>query len=341
MPNTNPTSDKPEVLDYIYKRASEVGICRILPTAAVSLNLQGKEHADYALLAQHGAIAFTDDGKGVQDSAFFTEALKRIAKTGKPFLDHSEDESLSLGGAIHFGEVAQKFGVKGIDPRSESEHVRRGCEVSAITNCHFHVLHISTKESIEYVREAKKRGLKVTAEVSPHHLLLCDEDISTKADGSLDANFKMNPPLRSKVDMLAARAALLDGTIDMIATDHAPHTEEEKAQGIEQAPFGIIGLETAFPLVYTHFVKTGELTLKRLTELMIDGPCRLFDLGRKGLNVDDPADLVIIDTKLEKTILKENIFSKSKNTPFLGRVLQGFPTHTIFQGKVVYKDKDC
>ena len=169
-------------------------------------------------------------------------------------MDHSEDESLSAKGAIHLGAVSSKYGVKGIDSNSEAVHVERGCRFSEETGGHYHVLHVSTKRSIEAIRAAKKKGLRVTVEVSPHHLLLCDEDIPEREDGTLNANWKMNPPLRSKEDRLACQEALMDGVIDAIATDHAPHAPDEKAREIHEAPFGIIGLETAFPLIYTHFV---------------------------------------------------------------------------------------
>ena len=200
MPNTSPTADNPETVAYMWKKSQEVGICRVYPTGAVTFGLKGDDIPDYSALKEAGAIALTDDGKGVQKEEVFKEAMKRAAKLDLAVLDHSEDESLSLGGAIHKGEVASNFNIKGIDPNSESVHVERGCRLSAETGCHYHVLHISTKKSIECVREAKKKGIRVTAEVSPHHLLLCDEDIPLRSENDLHPNWKMNPPLRSKED---------------------------------------------------------------------------------------------------------------------------------------------
>jgi dihydroorotase len=338
MPNTNPTTDNPAVVKQIINKANEIGLTRILPTASVTKGLAGKELTDYQALKDSGIIALTDDGKGIQDDETMRQAMTQAAKVGLPILDHSEDESLSAKGAIHKGEISEKFGVRGIDSRSESVHVERGCRFSLETGCHFHVLHISTQESIEHVREAKKKGAHVTCEVSPHHLLLCDEDIPERSENDLDPNFKMNPPLRSRLDREACQAALLDGTIDFVATDHAPHSEEEKSQHIHEAPFGIVGLETAFPLMYTHFVKTGKLTLERLVELMSRNAGKIFNIPVGNMNEGAVADLVLMDLNKEIELDKNLFLSKGKNTPFHGWKCAGIPVMTIYEGKIVYQD---
>ena len=309
---------------------------RYNPTGSLSFGLAGEALTDFASLKEAGAVAITDDGKGVQQGALFEQALTNAKAVDLPVLDHSEDESLSAGGAIHKGEVSEKHGVKGIDSRSESAHVERGCEMSERTGAHYHVLHISTKASIEAVKAAKQKGIRVTAEVSPHHLLLCDEDIPVKEDGTLNANWKMNPPLRSKADKLACQEALLDGTIDAIATDHAPHSPDEKAQHIESAPFGIIGLETAFPLIYTNFVKADKLGLNACIDLMSQKAGALFGIECGRVIEGATADLCLFDLEREFTVTEEFFASKSKNSPFISEKLFGETKMTMTEGKVVY-----
>ena len=337
MPNTSPTADNPDVVEFMAARSREVGVCKVYPTGALSYGLAGQSLTDFHALKLAGAVAITDDGKGVQQGELFEQALAKAKVAGLPVLDHSEDESLSAGGAIHKGHVSERYSVKGIDARSESVHVERGCSMSEKTGAHYHVLHISTKASIDAVRNAKKKGINVTAEVSPHHLLLCDEDIPVKSDGTLDANWKMNPPLRSKEDKLACQAALIDGTIDAIATDHAPHSPEEKAQPIEIAPFGIIGLETAFPLIFTHFVKTGHISLNACVDLMSKNAGALFGIRCGRIEIGEPADLCLLDLDTPFTVSEHFFASKSKNSPFIGETLLGKTLMTINDGKVVYQ----
>ncbi|MEM0910400.1 MAG: dihydroorotase [Pseudomonadota bacterium] len=338
MPNTSPTADNPDVVAYMAKRSKEVGICKVYPTGALSVSLAGEIMTDFAALKEAGAIAITDDGKGVQDPSMFKKALALAFENNLPVLDHSEDESLSNFGAIHEGEISQRFGIKGIHPDSESVHVERGCLFSEETGGHYHVLHVSTKKSIDAVRAAKAKGVNVTVEVSPHHLLLCDEDINVKSDNTLDANWKMNPPLRSKEDRAACQAALLDGTIDAIATDHAPHAPNEKAQHIENAPFGIIGLETAFPLIYTHFVKTEKLSLSKCIDLMSKQAGALFNLKCGRIEVGSDADLCLFDLENAFVVDEDFFASKSKNSPFIGERLFGKTRLTMMNGDVVYED---
>ena len=340
MPNTLPTADNYETVKYIWDKQLEVGVCRVFPTGAVTKSLKGKELTDFHDLKKAHAVALTDDGKGIQCAEIFYKAMENAAKVNLPLLDHSEDESLSKGGAIHLGAISEKYNIKGIDSNSESVHVKRGCEVSLKTGAHFHVLHVSTKASIDFIKEAKKKNARVTVEVSPHHLLLCDEDIPLKENQQLDANFKMNPPLRSKEDRQACVEALLDGTIDAIATDHAPHSPKEKAQSIDKAPFGIIGLETAFPLIYTEFVKTNKMSLQKIFNLMSDNPRTIFNLEAGHLEKGQMADLVLIDLDAKFSVDDNFFASKSKNSPFINRSLFGSTKLTITNGKIVYNSLD-
>lgn len=340
MPNTGPVADNEKVISFMVNKSKEVGLCDVHPTGAVTIGLAGKELPDFKKMKEAGAIAFTDDGKGVQSDDLFYQAMLEAKRLDMPILDHSEDESLSLKGAIHKGEVSKKYGVAGIDSRSESVHVKRGCEMSEKTGCHYHVLHISTRESIHYVKEAKAKGIRVTAEVSPHHLFLCDDDIPEREDGSLNPNWKMNPPLRSNDDRSACVEALIDGTIDAIATDHAPHAPYEKEVPIEKAPFGIIGLETAFPLVYTNLVKTNKLALSKCIDLMSKNAGALFKLDIGRIQEGKRADLAIFDLDTPFEVTKEFFASKSKNSPFIENKLYGKTMFTFFKGKIVYKEEN-
>jgi len=233
---------------------------------------------------------------------------------------------------VHDGEFARRHGLNVIPSVSESVHIARDVLLAEAAGCHYHVCHISTKESVRVVRDAKRAGIRVTAEVTPHHLLLCDEDIP-----GLDANYKMNPPLRSKEDRAALIEGLLDGTIDFIATDHAPHTEAEKQKGIHAAPFGIVGLETAFPLLYTHLVETNILTLKQLIDLLTVKPAECFGLPFGKLAVGTRADITVIDLEAEETIDPQTFASKGKNTPFAGWTCKGWPVMTFVDGKLVWQ----
>lgn len=260
--------------------------------------------------------------------------MQRAKAVNKPIVAHCEDDSLLFGGYLHDGEYAKANGHRGILSVSESAQIARDIMLAQATGVHYHICHISTKESVELVRFAKAQGINVTAEVSPHHLILCDTDIVND-----DPNFKMNPPLRADADRIACVQGLLDGTIDVIATDHAPHHEDEKAWGIETAPFGIVGLETAFPLMYTTFVKTGKMTLKQLIDCMSTKPATIFNLPYGKLEVGAVADITIIDLDKEMEIDSTQFLSKGKNTPFNGYRVAGWPVMTLVDGKVVYKDE--
>lgn len=332
MPNTRPVPDSVETLEDIKKRIEETSVIRVLPYAAITERQLGKQITDFQQLKDAGAFAFTDDGVGVQDAGVMLEAMKRASALDAAIVAHCEENTLINKGSVHEGVFSKKHGINGIPSVCESVHIARDVLLAEAANVHYHVCHISTKESVRVVRDAKKAGIRVTAEVTPHHLLLCDEDIP-----GLDANFKMNPPLRGKADRDALIEGLLDGTIDFIATDHAPHTEAEKAVGIEKAPFGIVGLETAFPLLYTYLVKKGVLTLKQLVDFLTIKPAETFKLPYGKLEEGSIADIAIIDLENEEKIDPSKFLSKGKNTPFTDWVCSGWPTMTIFEGNIVWK----
>lgn len=332
MPNTRPVPDTKEQMEWLQNRIKETAYVRVLPYASITIRQLGQELTDFTALKEAGAFAFTDDGVGVQDASMMLEAMKQAASIDKAIVAHCEENTLINKGSVHEGVFSKKMGINGIPSICESVHIARDVLLAEAANCHYHVCHISTKESVRVVRDAKRAGIKVTAEVTPHHLLLCDEDIP-----GLDANFKMNPPLRGADDRAALIEGLLDGTIDFIATDHAPHTAEEKALGMEKAPFGIVGLETAFPLLYTYFVKKGTFTLKQLIDWLTIKPAEIFNLPYGKLKEGAIADITIIDLHEEKEINPKQFYSKGKNTPFAGWKASGFATHTIVDGKLVWK----
>jgi len=333
MPNTKPVIDQPETVRYVYDKAQREGAVRVLTYACITKGEQGKELTDFAALKEAGAIGYTDDGVGVQSAQMMKDAMRLAASLGQPIIAHCEDDTLVVGAAVTEGEFARRHGLKGIPNESEAIHVGRDILLAEATGVHYHVCHISTEQSIRLVRFGKELGIKVTTEVCPHHLLLCDEDIPD----TLDANWKMNPPLRSKRDVEACIRGLEDGTIDIIVTDHAPHSAEEKARGMEKAPFGITGLETAFPLLYTKFVASGRWTLGFLLEKMALKPAEVFGLPYGRLEEGAVADLTLIDLDTEREVRAEDFLSKGKNTPFIGWKLKGWPLMTIVDGRVAWK----
>ena len=334
MANTIPVPDSIEHVSYIEALLEKNAQVRVFPYAAITIGERGEEIVDVEALSKRGILGFSDDGRGIQEAGVMYQAMKRAKAVNKPIVAHCEDDSLLFGGYLHEGEYAKANGHRGILSVSESAQIARDIMLAQATGVHYHICHISTKESVELVRFAKAQGIHVTAEVSPHHLILCDMDIVDD-----DTNFKMNPPLRSNDDRMACVEGLLDGTIDVIATDHAPHHEDEKAWGIETAPFGIVGLETAFPLMYTTFVKTGQMTLKQLIDCMSTKAATIFDLPYGKLEIGAAADLTIIDLDKEMEIDSSKFLSKGKNTPFNGYRVAGWPVMTLVGGKIVYKDE--
>lgn len=335
MPNTRPVTDRVEVVKYIKDKAAKEGVVRVLPIGSITLRELGEELTDMAAMKGAGIIGVSDDGVGVQSSRVMKEGMRRAAEAGLPLIAHCEDDSLAKGGSVHEGVFSAKYALKGIPNEAEAIQVARDIILAEATGVHYHVCHISAEQSVRHVRYAKQKGLRVTSEVCPHHLLLTDEDIP-----GLDSNYKMNPPLRSKTDRKALIEGLRDGTIDIIVTDHAPHTEEEKKRGIALAPFGIVGLETAFPLLYTHLVLTGEFTLETIIEKMTRKPAELFGLPWGRLEEGAEADLTIIDLETEREVNPQEFASKGKNTPFTGWKLKGWPVMTMVAGSVVWKREE-
>lgn len=335
MPNTRPVIDKAETVRFVLDKADTEGIVRVLPYGCITKNELGRELTDFATLKEAGAIGFTDDGVGVQSAQMMKDAMALAASMNMPIIAHCEDNTLVEGGAVTEGEFARKNGMKGIPNESEAIHVGRDILLAEATGVHYHVCHVSAEQSVRLIRHGKQFGIKVTSEVCPHHLILSDEDIP-----GMDANWKMNPPLRTPKDVEAVIAGLEDGTIDIIVTDHAPHSEEEKARGMQMAPFGIVGFETAFPLLYTKFVRTGRWTLEFLLEKMTSKPAELFGLPWGVLEVGREADLTLVDLETEKAVDPEKFLSKGRNTPFVGWKLYGWPALTMVAGKTVWSESE-
>ncbi|MEB7856679.1 dihydroorotase [Staphylococcus xylosus] len=334
MPNTRPVPDSEENLNRLNQLIVENAQVRVLPYAAITVRQVGKEHVDFSTLAQNGAFAFTDDGVGVQQANMMYEAMQEAAKVNKAVVAHCEDNSLIYGGAMHEGERSKALDIPGIPNICEAVQIARDVLLAEAAGAHYHVCHVSTKESVRAIRDAKKAGIHVTAEVTPHHLLLTEDDVPGD-----DAIYKMNPPLRSKEDRDALLEGLLDGTIDCIATDHAPHAAEEKAQPMTKAPFGIVGSETAFPLLYTHFVKNGEWTLQQLVDYLTIKPAQTFDLPYGKLEEGGLADLTVINLDKETEINADDFASKGRNTPFIGYNVYGTPVLTMVEGEVKFKEE--
>ena len=327
MANTRPVNDSPEVTRFILSQAQKAGLARVYPVAAVTRGLEGREPCDYRALRLAGAVALSDDGRPLLDSRLLRLALET---SGMTVIGHCEDPYLAAGGVMNEGPVARTLGVAGIPNACESIMVMRDIAVSELTGAPVHIAHVSAAESIRAVREAKARGVRVTAETAPHYFTLTEEAVLR-----LGAEAKMNPPLRSEQDRRAVREALADGTLDCIATDHAPHTPEEKAAGLEQAPNGIIGLETAFPICM-ELVTDGVVTLARLIELLSTRPAQILGLPC-GLPPGAPADVAVFDPEAEFTIEASMFRSRSRNSPFCGRRVRGRAVMTIVGGRVVFE----
>ena len=333
MPNTSPTIDSKEVLMDVMAEIETSAKVEVLVIPAMTKNLAGKEVVDYKAYSDLGVVAVTDDGMGIQDDEVMREVFTKAMEENLSVLQHCEFDHISNGGSIHEGIYSKSHGVKGIPSESEWKMVERDINLLREIGGHYHILHASSARTLDLVREAKKEGLNVTVEVTPHHLLLCDENIP-----NLDPNFKMNPPLRSKEDLLALQEGLIDGTIDMVSTDHAPHAVHEKEKSLEDAPFGVVGLETAFPLLYTHFVASERMTLDQLVSLMSLNPQAVFNIKRGRLEEGALADLIVVDTQNEKNVSIEDFVSKSQNSPFIDWKLKGWPVMTIKSGEIVYKE---
>lgn len=323
MPNLDPVPDSAEHLQVQLDAIERGAAIKVLPYGAITVGEKGEKLADMKAISDK-VCAFSDDGKGVQNDEMMREAMTAAKRLGKIIAAHCEDNALLFGGYIHDGEYARMHGHRGISSASEYKQIERDLRLAEETGCAYHVCHISTKESVELIRQAKARGVNVTCETAPHYLVLCDEDMQE------DGRFKMNPPLRSREDKQALIEGIKDGTIDMIATDHAPHSAEEKERGLEKSLMGIVGLETAFPVLYTELVMKNIITLDRLVELMSFKP-------KKRFGIDTENDFAVFDISEAYKIDPENFLSMGRATPFAGREVFGRCLLTVHNGKVVYK----
>ncbi len=330
MPNLNPVPDSAEHLAAELEAIRRGALIGVYPYGALTVGERGEAMSDIASLAASVA-AFSDDGRGVQSEGMMRECMRAVAKTGKILAAHCEVDSLLNGGYIHDGGYARAHGHRGICSESEWREVERDIRLAEETGCAFHVCHVSTKESVTLIREAKRRGADVTAETAPHYLLLTDADLQE------DGRFKMNPPLRGEADRAALIEGLLDGTIDMIATDHAPHSAEEKSRGLEKSAMGVVGLECAFAVLYTGLVEKGVITLEKLTELMSAAPARRFKLPGGAIEAGKPADLAVFDTDTEYKIDPAEFASMGRATPFEGWRVKGKCLMTVCAGRTVWQ----
>ncbi len=323
MPNLKPVPDSPENLKIQKEIIEKDGLINIHPYGAITKGQLGNELADLYGLASE-VVAFSDDGKGVQSEEMMKSAMQKAKALGKIIVAHCEDNSLLKGGYIHDGNYAKEHNHKGICSESEWKQIERDIRLAKKTGCRYHICHISTKESVNLIREAKKDGVDITCETAPHYLLLDENDLTE------DGRFKMNPPLRSYEDRLALIEGIKDGTIDMIATDHAPHSEEEKSKGLKDSAFGIVGIETAFPLLYTYLVKKNVITLEKVLELLCINPRKRF-----GIPFSD--SFTVFDLESEYKINPNEFLSKGKATPFTDTLVSGRPILTVCNRKIVYK----
>ena len=335
MPNTDPVVDSPELVELVCDRARSVGLARVFPIAAATVGSRGDTPTDAARLKAAGAVALSDDGLPIATADVLARVLEGARAAGLVVADHCEDRGLAAGGAVRAGTVADKLGVRGVPAEAESDAVARDLEVLARTGGRLHLCHLSTAESVDLVRRAKEKGLAVTCEVTPHHLIATADMLYDEGPQA-----KMNPPLGDSADRLALRLALADGTIDCIATDHAPHTAEEKARGLADAPFGVVGLEIAFPLLFTELVEGGVLSLDVLVDRLSEGPARAFGLECARLVPESRADLAVFDLETPWAIDVNHFHSKGRNTPFDGWPVHGRPMLTILGGRVVHDARE-
>lgn len=332
MPNTKPTCDSAFILQKIQEEAKKVGICNVFPYASVTVGEKGEELTDFESLKNAGAIAFSDDGMPVVSAKIMREALIKANKLGTFVASHCEEKELGKG-AINAGEIAKKLNVEGVFPEAETLMASREVELAEINNIHAHVCHISAKETAKLIRDAKKRGVNVTCETCPHYYSFTEEEVLNSG-----VNAKMNPPLRKKDDMEEIIKAIQDGTIDCIITDHAPHSKEEKSQGLEKAPNGIIGFETALSATITYLIDKGYISYLDMVKLTSYNPAKILGIDRGTIEKGKTADITIFDPNKEYIYTEEMIVSKSKNTPYIGKKLKGEVKYTIVKGKIVYKN---
>lgn len=334
MPNTKPAIDSVEMVELLNEKIKENAVVNVCQIGAITKGQDGVELADIEGMKEHGIVAISEDGKSVMKTDVYMEGMKRAAELNIPVFAHCEDRDLVRGGVMNAGKKAEELGLLGITNTVEDVIVARDIFMSKEAGVKLHLCHCSTKDSVLLIKMAKEMGLDVTAEVCPHHFTLTEDDIPSD-----DANYKMNPPLRKKEDVEALKEGLRLGIMDIISTDHAPHSKEEKQQSIAKAPFGIVGLETSFALSYTELVKTKILTLMQLVEKMSTNPAKIINLDRGSLKVGKVADLTIVDLENEYTIDVNEFASKGKNSPFHGRKVFGKIQLTMVNGEIAYLDK--
>ena len=332
MPNTDPVTDNQAAVGFIVRQSVRAGLARVYPIGAVSVGQKGEKLAEFGEMVGAGAVAVSDDGKPVASSHLMRTALEYARTFDIPVADHCEEPTLFAGGVMHEGLVSSRLGLKGIPAAAEEIMVARDLLLAELTGGHVHLCHMSTRGSVELIRRAKERRVRVTAEVTPHHLTLTDH-----ACEGYDTHAKMNPPLREAADVAALRQGLVDGVIDCIATDHAPHAYDEKDAAFDDAPFGIIGLETAFGVAYTELVEGGVLTLPELINRMSTAPARAFHLPGGGLRIGAVADMCVLDLSQPWTVDPAHFHSKSRNSPFGGRRVTGRVRMTLVAGRIVHE----
>ena len=336
MPNTEPVNDHAGITEFILKKAAEAGLARVYPIGAVSIGSKGEQLAELGEQKTAGCVAFTDDGRPVATALLMRRALEYAGMLGVPIINHCEDPSLKGDGVAHEGYVAAQLGLRGIPGEAESIMVERDISLAELTGAHVHIAHMSAHQSLRAVRAGKQRGVHVTCEVAPHHFTLTDDSL----DGPVkyDTNFKMNPPLRAVADREAMLEGIADGSVDVIATDHAPHHIDEKMVEFDRAPFGIVGLETAVPIVFDRLVHAGRISLKRMVELLSFNPARLMKIRAGRLDEGAPADITVLAPDLPTTIEAAKLVSRSRNTPFDRWRLTGGVAATIVGGRIVYRN---
>lgn len=330
MPNTSPTVDCVEIISYIKDRAKN-SKAKVYPVAAITRGLDGKELVDFKLLVSSGAVGFSDDGRPVENANLLRHAMIETSNLKVPIISHCEDLDIVDGGIINNGKIIKQFGVKGIDRASEDSVTAREVAIAAATGCAIHIAHVSTVGSVDIIRDAKRRGVRVTAETCPHYFMLTEDKLLKK-----DADYRMNPPLRTEEDRIAIEQAVMDGTIDCIATDHAPHSVSEKEDFLS-APNGVVGLETSLACVLTHFYHSHKMSLMEIVKLMSSNPSKILNITGGKISEGMPADIALVDLNKEWIVRPEAFYSKGKNSAFKGMKLKGKVVKTFCDGKLVFK----
>jgi len=334
MPNTNPAIHSKEVVELIQAKAEETGHCKVKVIGAITKSIQGYEMAPIDEMIEAGIVGVSDDGRTTMNNDYMSEAFEIIEKHNMPLISHAEDHDVTAGACMNQGENSEKLGVKGMPATAESDIVKRDIDLCKEKNAKLHIAHVSVGESLEHIIEARKEGVEVTCEIAPHHFILNDGIVDVE-----DACSKVNPPIRDQKQVEKMVEGIINGTIDAIATDHAPHDEESKSKGFEKSAFGISGIETSFALSYTGLVKKGHINMLRLVEMMCLNPARIINIDAGTLNEGTAADLAIIDLEKEYIIDGAKFHSKGKNTPFNGMKVNGVIEYTLVNGKIVYKEE--